>query len=419
MTRLPSKPNTAPDNGKAKADLERIWRKTDEQFRLILQEKLLYKRPIPLRHPFIFYALHLAAFSIRLVNIAKPGAIPSHEFDGPYTQGIDPPADENAPPTNTYFPSWEEAQAYVSRSRRLIMSMVGHGKRCTTLQHAFKLIVEHELMHLETLKYMLAQTHIATFYPLHEAETIECEKVRIQSGTVIPGVPKREGYESLLDNEHDIKPRFVKPFMMAKYAVTNLQYLQFIKAGGYAEKSLWDDHWSWIKKNGIQMPATWRKRGNTYEVSYVATEQDDESEIAQRPAIVSIAEANAYAKWKGARLATEEEWVRAAMRDGEEPLFDRGWLPVHKGSVSWSGVVGLCGNGWELTSTLFESFEGFEPSVLYPLYSEEFFDGNHYVLKGASPFTDPLLSRTSFRNFFQPCYRYMMAKFRLVWDENQ
>ncbi|PXF45821.1 Hercynine oxygenase [Gracilariopsis chorda] len=299
------------------------------------------------------------------------------------------------------------------------MSAAGYEISSKALQHALKLIVEHEHMHLETLKYMLAQTHVAIFYPLHHAEAIECEKVQVQSGTVIPGVAKREGYASLLDNEHDTKPRYVKPFVVEKYAVTNSQYLQFINAGGYEEKSLWDDHWNWIKNNGIQMPATWRKRGDTYEVSYVPTEQDEDSDIAERPVIVSIAEAKAYANWKGARLPTEEEWIRAAVRDAEEPLFDRGWLPVHKGSESWSGVVGLCGNGWEITSTLFESFEGFEPSILYPLYSEEFFDGNHYVLKGASPFTDPFLSRTSFRNFFQPCYRYLMAKFRLAWDEKQ
>jgi formylglycine-generating enzyme required for sulfatase activity len=75
-------------------------------------------------------------------------------------------------------------------------------------------------------------------------------------------------------------------------------------------------------------------------------------------------------------------------------------------------VQDLVGNGWEWTSTLFAPFEGFEAMASYPEYSAEFFDGQHYVIKGASSATAKELIRPSFGNWFRPNYPYVYAKFR-------
>ena len=77
----------------------------------------------------------------------------------------------------------------------------------------------------------------------------------------------------------------------------------------------------------------------------------------------------------------------------------------------------LDSGGWEWTSTPFEPFEGFQAMPDYPEYSTDFFDGKHYVLKGSSPYTDPAMTRPSFRNFYQAQYPYVFAKFRLVQRE--
>jgi len=74
----------------------------------------------------------------------------------------------------------------------------------------------------------------------------------------------------------------------------------------------------------------------------------------------------------------------------------------------------LVGNGWEWTSSVFAPFPGFEPMASYPQYSTDFFDGRHYVMKGASPVTARELIRPSFRNWFYGDYPYMYAKFRCV-----
>jgi formylglycine-generating enzyme required for sulfatase activity len=74
----------------------------------------------------------------------------------------------------------------------------------------------------------------------------------------------------------------------------------------------------------------------------------------------------------------------------------------------------MAGNGWEWTLTRFAPFAGFQPFSFYPGYSANFFDGQHYVLKGGSPRTARCLMRESFRNWFRPAYPYIYATFRLV-----
>ena len=99
------------------------------------------------------------------------------------------------------------------------------------------------------------------------------------------------------------------------------------------------------------------------------------------------------------------------------------WDPVPVGSypagVSAWGVHDLVGNGWEWTSTVFNGFPGFEPMASYPEYSQDFFDDDHLVVKGASPATGCGLVRRSFRNWFRPQYPYMYATFRCARDAQQ
>ncbi len=117
---------------------------------------------------------------------------------------------------------------------------------------------------------------------------------------------------------------------------------------------------------------------------------------------------------------TEAEWHRAA--EGATPGhsdfagFDPTSVGSHPETASVHGVHELIGNGWEWTSTVFGPFDGFTPMRAYPEYSADFFDGRHYVMKGASPATARALIRSSFRNWFRGNYPYVYAKFRTVSD---
>jgi formylglycine-generating enzyme required for sulfatase activity len=87
---------------------------------------------------------------------------------------------------------------------------------------------------------------------------------------------------------------------------------------------------------------------------------------------------------------------------------------AHPEGTSAFGVNNLLGNGWEWTGSRFEPFPGFQAFPFYPGYSTNFFDGQHYVMKGGSQQTAACMLRRSFRNWFQPHYVYMYAKFRCV-----
>jgi gamma-glutamyl hercynylcysteine S-oxide synthase len=153
------------------------------------------------------------------------------------------------------------------------------------------------------------------------------------------------------------------------------------------------------------------------------------------PVYVTQLEAEAYANWISKRLPTEEQFHRAAYANpsGEErqypwgnarPTYDHGnfdfkrWDPesIYATSAGDSafGVSQLVGNGWEWTSTVFGPLPGFKPRPTYPGYSANFFDGEHYVMKGGSPRTAARLLRRSFRNWFRRDYAYTYAKFRCV-----
>jgi formylglycine-generating enzyme required for sulfatase activity len=133
---------------------------------------------------------------------------------------------------------------------------------------------------------------------------------------------------------------------------------------------------------------------------------------------VSQAEASAYAAWKGRRLMREPEWHRAAegasAGHSDFANVDPIVVGAYPDTASVHGVQDLIGNGWEWTSTIFGPFDGFRAMRSYPEYSADFFDGQHYVMKGASPATAKELIRPSFRNWFRGNYPYVYTKFRTV-----
>jgi iron(II)-dependent oxidoreductase len=212
--------------------------------------------------------------------------------------------------------------------------------------------------------------------------------------------------------------------------------LRFIQAGGYDDAGLWSaEAWAWKEKTGAQHPAFWRKDGNLW--MYQAMFGEVRLPL-DWPVYVSHAEASAYAKWLGHALPSEEQFHRAAYgtREGwgeraypwgeDAPSARHGnfdfhqWDPApagaHPEGASAFGVHDLVGNGWEWTRTKFAPFPGFVPMPFYPGYSANFFDGQHYVMKGGSPRTAACMLRRSFRNWFQPHYPYVYATFRCVED---
>ncbi|MEQ1731553.1 MAG: SUMF1/EgtB/PvdO family nonheme iron enzyme, partial [Vicinamibacterales bacterium] len=235
------------------------------------------------------------------------------------------------------------------------------------------------------------------------------------------------------DNERPRHQVSVAAFTIDVCNVTNAEFMQFVDAEGYNDARWWsDEDWTWLREGAVRHPFFWEQENGEW---YWRAMFERVALPMTWPVYVTWAEAQAYARWRGRRLPTEAEFHRAAYGtpQGEDRQFPWGdemprrapanfdflrWDPEPVGKrpsgVSAFGVHDLVGNGWEWTGDVFRPFEGFRVMASYPEYSAEFFDGQHYVMKGASPVTDRHLVRAGFRNWFRPRYPYVYAAFRTV-----
>lgn len=198
--------------------------------------------------------------------------------------------------------------------------------------------------------------------------------------------------QACYDNELPAHAVPVGPCRIARSPVSNGQFATFMADGGYTRTELWSEEgWAWRAAHGITAPYHWRHDGGVWHsVSPAGTRPVD----AEQPISgISWYEADAYARWAGARLPHEYEW-EAARREGR-----------------LKGV----GQVWEWCANAFHPYPGFRPFP-YEGYSLPWFDGQHYVLRGGSHVTEPDLKRASFRNFYEPGKRHIFAGMRLARD---
>ena len=416
----------------------------------VLDPDTYYERPIPLRHPVVFYEGHIPAFAVNCFlrkALGHRGLDPDLELL--FARGIDP-SDQAAVRTASVdqWPTRDAVRRYAAQADDAILTALesetieGDANAVLHRGQGVFTMLEHEVMHQETLLYMWHRFGV-------EKKTRPSGSSAMGPGPATP--PNRSmitipaasctlGAEITdipfaWDNEF---PRYcvhVPAFDIDEHDVTNADFLAFVEARGYENRSLWT-------------PRAWKRQTEADRAHPIFWERVDGQwfwrgmfELVPLPAawpvFVTHDEAEAYARWKGLRLPTEAEYHRAAHGTPEgpershpwgddEPDATRGnfdfqhWDPAPVGSypegVSAWGVHDLVGNGWEWTSTPFEGFPGFEVMASYPEYSADFFDGDHFVVKGASPATGRGLVRRSFRNWFRPNYPYTYATFRCARD---
>ena len=416
--------------------LEAAWERSDRIFGLLTPEAIL-ARPIPLRQPFLFYVGHLPAFAWNHLwrRVAGRPAFAA-DLDVLFERGIDPPDDGGAPADDAEaWPSYGDVLAYRDRVRAALPEILDDAR----VRAVAPMVLEHELMHHETLLYMVQQLPAAQKgspegLPEPPATpALERTTTLVPAGPAVLGAARNGRFR--WDNEHPELEVEVPAFRIDTVPVTNREYREFVEDGGYDDRRHWaDDGWEWIERRGHRRPWSWTEvDGETRVVTLLGDRPFGDA--ADWPASVMHCEAAAFARWAGARLPTESEYHRAAFATGdghprEHPWGDTPpgpehgnfgfhlWSPAPVGSrpagVSALGVHELVGNGWEWTSTPFGPFPGFEPLEGYEGYSADFFDGQHFVMLGGSWATDAGLVRRSFRNWFRPHYPYVFSKFRCV-----
>ena len=416
--------------------------RSDEVFRLVRRDAI-YDRPIPERHRIVFYIGHLEAFDWNLFSERLLSERSVHpEFDRLFAFGIDPVGGGLPTDQPSDWPQLTEVQAYAQQTRsaldRRLDAILAPGLRPhPELNTLLNVAIEHRLMHLETLAYMLHQLphekkSANGSAPRLVTSPVAQEMVEIPAGVVTLGLSSTSG-EFGWDNEFEACQVNVPAFEIDRFMVSNAQWLDFIDADGYEAREFWSAaDWEWKSSNHISHPVFWKKSGDQW---HYRTMFKEVPLPLDWPAYVSHAEASAFARWEGKSLPTEAEWQYAAYgnEDGRPHTYPWGedspnsrlcnadfssWDPVAVNALPSSqsafGVRGMLGNGWEWTSTPFAPFSGFEPFSFYRGYSADFFDGKHFVMKGGSPRTAACMLRSTFRNWFQSHYQYVYAGLRCV-----
>jgi ergothioneine biosynthesis protein EgtB len=226
-----------------------------------------------------------------------------------------------------------------------------------------------------------------------------------REGIVEIGAPA-EGFA--FDCERPRHRVFLAGHELAARRVTNGEWREFIEDGGYRTPALWlSDGWDWVRRDGVSAPLYWRDDGTEFTLG-----GRREIDWAAPAAHVSYYEAEAFARWSGARLPTEAEWEDFAA--SADPMI--GNQLDRPGAVVPRLGGGIFGDVWEWTRSAFASYPGFAPAEgAVGEYNGKFMCGQ-FVLKGASCATPRGHSRASYRNFFPPHSRWQFTGLRLARD---
>jgi len=227
-----------------------------------------------------------------------------------------------------------------------------------------------------------------------------------------------EGRGFAYDNEGPRHRALVQAFSLASRPVTNGEYMAFIEDNGYVRPEVWLSlGWMTVNEQRWEAPLYWKKHdGRWWNFTLSGFRPVDESEPVTH---VSYFEADAYANWAGARLATEFEWERAALDCPIEGNFvdDENFHPrALSNSENNKGLRQMFGDVWEWTRSAYSPYPGYRPAPgALGEYNGKFMC-NQYVLRGGSCATSRSHIRRTYRNFFQPEKRWQFTGIRLARD---
>ncbi len=307
----------------------------------------------------------------------------------------------------------------------------------------FALVISHENQHDET---MLQALNLRTGAPLlAPGAPLPAGRSGLAGTSVsVPGGPFVLGVDAVtephsLDNERPAHIVDVPGFRIGRVPVTNGEWQQFVDDGGYSQRQWWSaPGWSHRQEAGLTAPQFWNGDGTRTRFGHI--EQVPADEPVQH---VTFFEAEAYARWTGARLPTEIEWEKACAWDpaaGQRRRYPWGSsaptahlanlggdamrpAPVgaYPAGASAYGAEQMLGDVWEWTTSTLRPWPGFTP-MIYDRYSQPFFDGTGYgdyrVLRGGSWAVAPEILRPSFRNWDHPIRRQIFSGVRLAWSED-
>jgi ergothioneine biosynthesis protein EgtB len=341
-------------------------------------------------------------------------------------------------------PSLDEVNAYRRATTERVAALLerlgaAESRSIADAVARIELGIQHEQQHQELIltdiKHLLAQSPTFPVYQgrAHGAEPFDSvaapdaalarqappEFRRFGAGLVsigcevATGADVASGGRFAFDNEGPEHLAYLEPYELCTRLVSNAEYLAFMRDGGYARPELWlSDGFRWCSDNAITAPLYWHEaESSTPQLFTLAglRRLDPNEPVCH----VSYYEADAYARWAGARLPSEAEWEHAARAVAVSGnLLETG---RHHPSPP-NGEASPFGDVWQWTQSAYAPYPGYRPLPgALGEYNGKFMC-NQMVLKGGSCATPATHLRASYRNFFPPAARWQFTGIRLAKD---
>jgi ergothioneine biosynthesis protein EgtB len=320
-------------------------------------------------------------------------------------------------------PSLEEVLRYRDRIEEELADLLAAGKLDEKMQALVALGIQHEQQHQELIltdmKHMLSCNPLRPVYtkpwPLTPIQPRARQWVRVAGGKHEVG---HEGDAFSFDNETPRHAVWLEDFQLASHPVTHGDFADFIEDGGYRRPELWlSAGWDAVRTRGWEAPLYWERQDDKWQTFTL----HGMAPIARDTPVchVSFYEAEAFARWAGARLPTEAEWEVAASGASPEGNFmESGVLhPLALREAPGPGELAqLFGDVWEWTRSDYAPYPRFRPAAgAVGEYNGKFMC-NQYVLRGGSCATPSSHIRATYRNFFPADARWQFSGLRLARD---
>jgi ergothioneine biosynthesis protein EgtB len=335
-------------------------------------------------------------------------------------------------------PAHDEVLAYRAHVNASMMQLLDREGGDESVRRLVELGLQHEQQHQELILtdvlHLLSRNPLKPSYLSANAHSGSTESaapsldwIAFAAGVVDVG---HEGKAFAFDNELPRHREYLNAFALASRPVTNGEYLAFMADGGYGRPELWlSEGWDWVRNHGVEAPYYWersaaqpargeRDAGQWQQFTLYGLHPLD---LAAPVCHVSMFEADAYARWAGARLPREAEWEVAASQLASLGLIDGHFvedailrpLPSQEHGV---GLSQMFGDVWEWTQSAYSPYPGYRAAEgAIGEYNGKFMC-NQYVLRGGSFATPRTHIRTTYRNFFPASSRWQFTGLRLARD---
>ena len=412
----------------------------EKLFGLLKEKDFIYQQPNRLRHPLIFYYGHTATFFVNklvLANILKQRV--NKNFESIFAIGVDEMSWDDLNSGNYKWPTFEEVKDYRKKVKEIVLELIDTVEFTMPINWdspmwIILMGIEHENIHIETssvlfreldIKYLI-EDEIFEYSNEFSSSYPKNELVDVKGGTVILQKDRNNPVFYGWDNEFSYHKSFIKDFQASKYLVSNGEFLEFVKEGGYNKPEFFSNEGKeWLGYTNAKHPTFWIKKDEEYflrEINRVVPLP------LNYPVDVNLYEAEAFCKYKSSklgfevRLPSEDEYYRlndfvnAQEKEANIGLKFFNQTPVDK--YKFDDFYDVVGNVWQWSLTPTYPFDDFETHPIYDDFTTPTFDDRHALMKGGSFISlgnETLReARYAFRKHF-----FQHAGFRYVKSSNE